>query len=265
MDYDETEEPAAFSPLEEENYREEDDYPAHGDGQEDQNENTDEFPANFAEVVDSIDGKRSRIFHEGERRRKASRSIGVGSPQQEDNNSQSEEDQMDSAQKGHVCCPIYGGGDVERAIIDNPSLRESESSSKSVAIPSKGKVSPLIHPGNPSRRESESINIPNSTRGNPSKGESESQNNSKLAHGNPSKGESKSTSTSNVGRFIRGGRRIKSPMGKRPGGMSRRNARTHSPSIHLVSQRASALCRRTPSRTSHRTSNAPAGTRLSNA
>ncbi len=63
MDYDEPEEPAAFSPLEEENYSEGDDYLAQGDGPEDQNENTDEFPANFAEAVDSAGGKqRSRIF-----------------------------------------------------------------------------------------------------------------------------------------------------------------------------------------------------------
>ncbi len=61
VDY-ELEEPAAFSPLEEENYSKGDDYPAQGDGPEDQNDNTDEFPANFAEAVDSAGGKRSRIF-----------------------------------------------------------------------------------------------------------------------------------------------------------------------------------------------------------
>jgi hypothetical protein len=81
-------------------------------------------------------------------------------------------------------------------------MSESESNNKSVAIPPKGKVSPLIHPGNPSRRESESIGIPNSTRGNLSKGESESHNTSKSAQGNPPKGGSKSTSTSNVERFV---------------------------------------------------------------
>jgi hypothetical protein len=84
----------------------------------------------------------------------------------------------------------------------NPSMREKESNNKSVAILPKGKVTPLINPGNPSRRESESIGIPKSTRGNPSKGKSESHNTSKSAHGNPSKGESKSISTSNVGRFV---------------------------------------------------------------
>ncbi len=62
VDNDEPEEPAAFSPLEEENYNEGDDYPAHRDGPEDQNENTDEFPANFAEAVDSVGGKRSQSF-----------------------------------------------------------------------------------------------------------------------------------------------------------------------------------------------------------
>ncbi len=62
MDYDEPEEPAAFSPLEEENYSEGDDYPAHGDEPEDQNEKTDEFPADSAEAVDRLGGKRSQIF-----------------------------------------------------------------------------------------------------------------------------------------------------------------------------------------------------------
>ncbi len=65
MDYDEPEEPAAFSPLEEENYSEGDAYPAHGDGPEDQNENTEEFPAYSAEAVDSVGGKRSQIFRRG--------------------------------------------------------------------------------------------------------------------------------------------------------------------------------------------------------
>jgi hypothetical protein len=96
VDYDEPEEPALLSPLEEENYSEGDDYLAHGDGPKDQNENTEEFPAYSAEAVDSVGGKRSQnSFQEGERRRKASRWIGVGSPLQEDNNSQREEDQMD--------------------------------------------------------------------------------------------------------------------------------------------------------------------------
>ncbi len=62
MDYDEPEEPAAFFPLEEENYSKGDDYPAQGDGPEDQNENTDELSANFAEAVDSVGGKRSQSF-----------------------------------------------------------------------------------------------------------------------------------------------------------------------------------------------------------
>ena len=62
MDYDEPEEPAAFSPIEEENYSEGDDYPAQGDGPEDQNDNTDDFPADFAEAVDSVGAKRSQNF-----------------------------------------------------------------------------------------------------------------------------------------------------------------------------------------------------------
>ncbi len=85
MDYDEPEEPAAFSPLEEENYSEGDDYPAQGDGPEDQNDNTDDFSADFAEAVDSVGAKRSRkFFQEEERSRKATRSVGVGSPLPED-------------------------------------------------------------------------------------------------------------------------------------------------------------------------------------
>ncbi len=62
VDYDEPEEPAAFSPVEEDNYSDGDDYPAHRDGPEDDNENTDEIPAYSAEAVDSVGGKRSRIF-----------------------------------------------------------------------------------------------------------------------------------------------------------------------------------------------------------
>ncbi len=62
MDYDEPEEPAVFSPIEEENYSKGDDYPAQGDRPEDQNDNTDDFPANFAEAVDSVGGKRSHFF-----------------------------------------------------------------------------------------------------------------------------------------------------------------------------------------------------------
>ncbi len=65
VDYDEPEEPAAFFPLEEETYSEGDDYPAQRDEPEDQNESTDEFPANFAEAVDSVGGKRSQIFSGG--------------------------------------------------------------------------------------------------------------------------------------------------------------------------------------------------------
>ncbi len=65
MDYDEPEEPAAFSPIDEENYSNGDDYPAQGDGPEDQNDNNDDFPADFAEAVDSVGGKRSQMFSRG--------------------------------------------------------------------------------------------------------------------------------------------------------------------------------------------------------
>jgi hypothetical protein len=61
VDYDEPEEPAAFFPLEEENYSEGDDYPAQADGLEDQNDNTDDFPTYPAEGSDSVGGKRSQI------------------------------------------------------------------------------------------------------------------------------------------------------------------------------------------------------------
>jgi hypothetical protein len=81
VDYDEPEEPAAFSPLEEDNYSKGDVYPAQGDGPEDQNDNTDDFPAYPAEGSDSVGGKRSQIVlrgetspevHEERRRRKPS-------------------------------------------------------------------------------------------------------------------------------------------------------------------------------------------------
>ncbi len=61
MDY-EPEEPAAFSPVEEDNYSDGDDYPDHKDGPEDNNENTDDFPAYPAEGSDRVGGKRSQIF-----------------------------------------------------------------------------------------------------------------------------------------------------------------------------------------------------------
>ncbi len=155
---------------------------------------------------------------------------------------------------------------MERATKGKPSMRESESSNKTVTNPSKGKVSPLIYPGNPSRRESESINIPNSTRGNPLKGEvsptiilnqptvippkGKVSPPVRLTWGgsSPSAGQVVTRLLPPVGTaLVRRGlvpkmcRRMKSPMGKRPGKMSRSNARTHSPSIHLASPRASAL------------------------
>jgi hypothetical protein len=177
---------------------------------------------------------------------------------------------MDSAEEKriqrHVCCPTYGGGDVERATNGNPSKRESESNNKSVAIPPKRKVSPLIHPGTPSRRESEAIGIPKPTSGNPSKGKVSPT----ILLNQPTKIPSKGKVSLPV-RLTWGGssppagqvatrllppvgtalvwrglvpktcRRMKSPMGKRPGKISRSNARTHSSSPHLASQRASTL------------------------
>ncbi len=98
VDY-EPEEPATFSPAEEDNYSDGDDYPAHRDGPEDNIDNTDDFPAYPAEGADRVDGKRSQNFQEVERSNTASRSISVGSLLQEDNTSQSEEDQMDSAEE----------------------------------------------------------------------------------------------------------------------------------------------------------------------
>ncbi len=63
IDY-EPEEPAKFSPAEEDNYSDGDDYPAQRDGPEDNIENTDDFPAYPAEDADRVDGKRSQSFQE---------------------------------------------------------------------------------------------------------------------------------------------------------------------------------------------------------
>ncbi len=62
VDYEEPKEPVAFSPVEKDNYSDGDDYPAHRDGPEDNNENTDEIPAYSVEAVDSVGGKCSRFF-----------------------------------------------------------------------------------------------------------------------------------------------------------------------------------------------------------
>ncbi len=62
VDY-EPEEPATFSPAEEDNYSDGDDYPAHRDGPED---NIDDFPAYPAEGADRVGGKRSQnVFRRG--------------------------------------------------------------------------------------------------------------------------------------------------------------------------------------------------------
>ncbi len=68
VDYDEIEEPATFSPAEEDNYSDRDGYPAHRDGPEDDIDNTDDFPAYPAEGADSVGGKRSQNFFQEEER-----------------------------------------------------------------------------------------------------------------------------------------------------------------------------------------------------
>ncbi len=65
MDYDEPEEPAAFSLLEEESYSEEDDYPAQGDGRKTRITIPMIFPPIRRRAVDSLGGKRSQMFSGG--------------------------------------------------------------------------------------------------------------------------------------------------------------------------------------------------------
>ncbi len=71
------------------------------------------FPLISRRLYIALAGSARDFFHEGERRRKASRSIGISSPQKEDSNLQSEEDQMDSAQEkgsaGTSAAPPMGG------------------------------------------------------------------------------------------------------------------------------------------------------------
>ncbi len=65
VDY-ESEEPARFSPVEEDIYSGEDDYPAHGDGPEDNIPITDVFPAYPAEGADMEGRKRlQNVFKRG--------------------------------------------------------------------------------------------------------------------------------------------------------------------------------------------------------
>ncbi len=56
VNYDKVEEPATFSPAEEDNYSNGDGYPAHRDEPEDDIDNTDDFPAYPAEGADSVGG-----------------------------------------------------------------------------------------------------------------------------------------------------------------------------------------------------------------
>ncbi len=95
VDYD-PEEPARFSPVEVDISVEEDNLPAHGDGPADNNPISNDFPAYLAEGADMAGRKRCQnVFEEGEHSRKTSRSIGVGSPLQEDNNSTTYDERMD--------------------------------------------------------------------------------------------------------------------------------------------------------------------------
>jgi hypothetical protein len=61
IDY-EPKEPASFDPVEIDNCVEEDDYPAHGDGPEDNIPVTDDFPAYPAEGSDMAGWKRCQTF-----------------------------------------------------------------------------------------------------------------------------------------------------------------------------------------------------------
>ncbi len=81
MDY-EPEGPARFSPVEEDIYSDEDDYPAHGDGPEDNIHITDDFPPIGRRVQTWRGGNARNYFQEGGggHSRKTSRSIGVGNP-----------------------------------------------------------------------------------------------------------------------------------------------------------------------------------------
>ncbi len=103
VDYDEIEEPATFSPAEEDNYSDGDGYPAHNDEPEDDIDNTDEFPAYPAEGADMSGGSAREFFQEGERRRKPTRSVGVGSPQQEAYN------QTNYHNRADLAAPSTGG------------------------------------------------------------------------------------------------------------------------------------------------------------
>jgi hypothetical protein len=101
VDYEPEEPAASFSPVEEDIYSGKNNYPAHGDGPEEDNTPiTDDFSVYPAEGADMAGRKRSQnVFQEGEPSRKTSRSIGVGSSLQEGNNSQSVEEQMDLARE----------------------------------------------------------------------------------------------------------------------------------------------------------------------
>ena len=133
VDYNEIEEPATFSPAEEDNYSDGDGYPAHRDGPEDDIDNTDDFPAYPAEGADSVGGKRSQnVFQEEERARKSTRSVGVGSPQQADDNQTTYHDRVDLA-----ALPT-GGRRSGSAFTALPSGGSGNAGINPVALPSGG-------------------------------------------------------------------------------------------------------------------------------
>ncbi len=128
--------------VEEDIYSGEDDCPAHGDGPADNITSTNDFPAYLAEGADMAWRKRSQnCFQEGERSRKTSRSIGVGSPPQEGISSQSDEKRMDLARERGP-----------RSSSDALPMGAATQDKQPVAIPQKGKVSPAVSPWQPLQR-----------------------------------------------------------------------------------------------------------------
>jgi hypothetical protein len=82
---EEQEEPTRFSPADTDYSAGNYDSPAHVDGPEDNEVVNDDFPANPAEGGHMAGAKRSQnVFQEEERSRKATRSVGIGSPLPED-------------------------------------------------------------------------------------------------------------------------------------------------------------------------------------
>jgi hypothetical protein len=149
IDY-EPEEPESFSPVEVDNSVEEDDYPAQGDGTEDNIPVTDDFPAYPAEGSDMAGRKRCQkvLNEEGEHSRKTSRSIGIGSPLQEGDNATTNDDQMDLAAlstgvrgsgRMSAALPVGGGSsDVRSNPAVLPMGGSSDARRNSAALPMGG-------------------------------------------------------------------------------------------------------------------------------